>query len=129
MKLIVDIPDKMYETVQDGTYCGTLYEELKTATPLEESEDYVSRQAVLDLFVKNIEAVRPFSETWQQVKTLPPVKPQEPVNDFIQYAKELGKEIKVVKSDDPDTFEKIFGYDEFGFFDPFSVREDGEQNE
>ena len=49
MKLMIDIPDKIYETVQNGTYCGTLYEELKNGTPLSESEDCVNRQAVLDL--------------------------------------------------------------------------------
>lgn len=42
-------------------------------------------------------------------KVLKKALEQEPVNDFIQYAKELGEDIKVVKSDDPDTFEKIFG--------------------
>lgn len=34
MRLMIDIPDKIYETVQNGTYCGTLYEELKNGTPL-----------------------------------------------------------------------------------------------
>lgn len=48
MKLIIEIPNEMYECVQNGTYCGTLYEELKNGTPLSESEDCVSRQAVLE---------------------------------------------------------------------------------
>ncbi len=34
MKIVIDIPDQMYERVLDGTYCGTLYEELKNGTPL-----------------------------------------------------------------------------------------------
>ena len=47
MRLIINIPKRMYETVKDGTYCGTLYEELKNGIPLSESEDCVSRQAVM----------------------------------------------------------------------------------
>lgn len=34
MQIVIDIPNKIYESVQDGTYCGTLYEELKNGTPL-----------------------------------------------------------------------------------------------
>jgi hypothetical protein len=49
MKLIIEISDASYETVKNGTWCGSLYEELKNGTPLEESEDCVSRQAVLNL--------------------------------------------------------------------------------
>ena len=32
-KLIIEIDDEVYKTVQDGTYCGSLYEELKAARP------------------------------------------------------------------------------------------------
>ena len=53
MKLMIDIPDKIYETVQNGTYCGTLYEELKNGTPLSELEDCISRQAAIDTY-KNL---------------------------------------------------------------------------
>lgn len=31
MKIIIDIPDDVYESVKNGTYCGSLYEELKKA--------------------------------------------------------------------------------------------------
>jgi hypothetical protein len=34
MQIVIDIPNKIYESVQDGTYCGTLYEELKNGTLL-----------------------------------------------------------------------------------------------
>ena len=34
MKMVIEIPDKMYKTVQDGTYCGSLYEELKNGISL-----------------------------------------------------------------------------------------------
>ena len=33
MKLIVDIPDAVYKNVQDGLYCGTLYNELRNGIP------------------------------------------------------------------------------------------------
>lgn len=34
MQIVIEIPDRIYESVQDGTYCGTLYKELKNGTPL-----------------------------------------------------------------------------------------------
>lgn len=34
MQIVIDIPEEVYKCVMDGTYCGTLYEELKTGTPL-----------------------------------------------------------------------------------------------
>ena len=39
-------------------------------------EDAVSREAVLDIFANNADAVRPYSKTWEEVKALPSVKPQ-----------------------------------------------------
>lgn len=36
VKLIVEIPKLMYESVQNGTYCGTLYKELKNGIPLDD---------------------------------------------------------------------------------------------
>lgn len=49
MELIIKIPDEVYKTVQDGSYCGSLYEELKAAIPLpyEPSEDLISRSDAL----------------------------------------------------------------------------------
>ena len=70
MKLMIDIPDKIYETVQNGTYCGTLYEELKNGTPLSELEDCISRQAAIDTY-KNLRLpIYPLEE-------LPSVKPEQ----------------------------------------------------
>lgn len=34
MQIVIDIPEEVYKRVMDETYCGTLYEELKTGTPL-----------------------------------------------------------------------------------------------
>jgi len=80
MKLIVDIPDKMYETVQDGTYCGTLYEELKNGTPLSESEDCVSREAVKEIIAGSFADLEYFSENIDlraEIDELPPVTPKQ----------------------------------------------------
>ena len=78
MKLMIDIPDKIYETVQNGTYCGTLYEELKNGTPLSELEDCISRQAAIDTY-KNLRLpIYPLEE-------LPSVKPEQKVGHWIKY--------------------------------------------
>ena len=85
MKLIIDIPDKMYETVQNGTYCGTLYENLKNGTPLSESEDCVSRQAVMQAIEDNANDIKygcfasnQDAETMKnEIEALPPVTPAE----------------------------------------------------
>ena len=77
MKLMIDIPDKIYETVQNGTYCGTLYEELKNGTPLSELEDCISRQAAIDTY-KNLRLpIYPLEE-------LPSVKPEQKVGRWIE---------------------------------------------
>ena len=34
MKVLIEIDEKMYQNVLNGTYCGTLYEALKNGTPL-----------------------------------------------------------------------------------------------
>ena len=46
MDLIIKIPDEVYKTVQDGSYCGSLYEELKAAIPYNPSGDAISREAL-----------------------------------------------------------------------------------
>lgn len=86
MKLMIDIPDRIYETVQDGTYCGTLYEELKNGISLSESEDCVSRQAVLDLpriKTHNVWGnVIHESVDVEDIRQLPPVTPAEKVGQW-----------------------------------------------
>lgn len=92
MKLMIDIPDKIYETVQNGTYCGTLYEELKNGTPLSESGDCVSRQAVLDLAKfdgrENLGSIIHAFD----VEQLPPVTPAEKVGKWIPVSERLPEE-------------------------------------
>ena len=43
----------------------------------EACEDAVSRQEVIRLFAKNADAVRPYSQTWKEVKDLPSVTPTQ----------------------------------------------------
>lgn len=43
MRLLIEIPDEMYKTVQDGTYCGSLYEELKNGIPQETVTEFADR--------------------------------------------------------------------------------------
>lgn len=42
MKLIIEIPEEVYKCVQDGSYCGSLYEELKAARPYDKVIDEVT---------------------------------------------------------------------------------------
>ena len=41
VKLIIEIPKPMYESIQNGIYCGTLYEELKNGIPLDDVKDII----------------------------------------------------------------------------------------
>ena len=33
-EILIKIPDEIYQSVIDGTYCGSLYKEIKNGTPL-----------------------------------------------------------------------------------------------
>lgn len=46
MELLIKIPDEVYKTVLDGSYCGSLYEELRAARPYNPSGDLISREAL-----------------------------------------------------------------------------------
>ena len=48
VKLIIEIPKPMYESVQNGTYCGTLYEELKNGILLDSNSERAEVQAYFD---------------------------------------------------------------------------------
>lgn len=54
MELIIKIPDEVYKTVLDGSYCGSLYEELLAAIPYNPSGDLISRDALKDDLAKEI---------------------------------------------------------------------------
>ena len=58
MQIVIDIPEEMYRTVQDGTYCGSLYEELKTGTPLPKGHGRLGDlDAVMDDINRSIEGI------------------------------------------------------------------------
>ena len=70
-------------------------------------EDAVSREAVLDIFANNADAVRPYSKTWEEVKDLPSVNPQ-PKTGWIPVSERLPEDIKPVivtwKNTDPKSY-------------------------
>lgn len=45
MQIVIDIPEEMYQTVLDCTYCGNLYEELKNGTPLDKIRAEIEQTA------------------------------------------------------------------------------------
>jgi len=53
MRLLIEIPEELYKTVQDGTYCGSLYEELKNGIPLDEKELKLKRWIEKDIETLN----------------------------------------------------------------------------
>ena len=60
MKLIIDIPEEVYKSIQDNDYCGIsnsdMYNVVKNGTPLPKGHgDLISRQAVIDMLNKLIE--------------------------------------------------------------------------
>lgn len=50
MKIEIDIPERIYTAIKNGTYCGILdadvYYAIQSGTPI--SKNYVSRQDVID---------------------------------------------------------------------------------
>ena len=82
MKLIIEIPDKMYKTVQDGTYCGSLYEELKNGIPVEQSGDLISREEMWKAYHKMIDCENTIY-VFNAIKNLPSVTPQPKMGRWI----------------------------------------------
>lgn len=52
MQVVINISEKIYESVMDGTYCGTLYQELKNGTPLPEGAEILTKEAYSDLCMR-----------------------------------------------------------------------------
>lgn len=83
---------KMLKSKMDG-HIDTSYEWAETvrmaikALEQQTCEDAVSREAVLGLFAQNADATRPYSKTWEEVKALPSVKPQQKTGhwEWVQY--------------------------------------------
>ena len=50
VELVIKIPEKIYESVMDGTYCGTLYQELKNGTLLPKGHgDLITKEQAIEL--------------------------------------------------------------------------------
>ena len=90
MKLIIDIPEEKYKTIQEGMYCGILdadlYGDIKNGIP-QPCGDAISRQAVLDIVdgysvsQSNVEDVT--QDIISDIMVLSPVNPQEPSEDAV----------------------------------------------
>lgn len=100
MKIVIDIPEEVYKCAMDGTWCGTLYDELKNGVPVKPCEDCVSREAVaymLDTMKMSVD------ETWidlyrkalSGLVTLPPVMPERPRGEWIEISSDQLKEFGI----------------------------------
>lgn len=114
MKLIIDIADDQYKAVQDGMWCGSLYEELKNGIPLEQCGDCISRQAAIDEveddarcgvyshfasyddaqkfknYIKDLPPVTPQPNKWIPLKTRPMTDEESTFyRDWAEYGAEL----------------------------------------
>jgi hypothetical protein len=84
MKLVIDIPEAVYKCVMDGTYCGTLYEELKNGVPVDTSGDYISRQAAYDEIIWNSDnGVIDAKVAIEALRKLPSVEPERKTGKWI----------------------------------------------
>lgn len=89
-------------------------------------EDAVSREAVLGLFAKNADAVRPYSKTWKEVKALPSVNPQY-TEDEIQKMQdleqaEIQKTYELGKTEGQKTGHWIMPVNDDGMSDPYDYQ-------
>ena len=68
MKLVIDIPEELYQNVLNGTYCGTLYESLKNGTPIPKGATHgdVLKKMFNTVFPKTI-AIFKFDEIYSIV--------------------------------------------------------------
>lgn len=113
MKLVIDIPEEVYKCVMDGTWCGSLYEELKNGVPVEPCEDCVSRQAVANM-LDTMEMSA--DETWMDLyrkalsglAALPSVTPEPETSDDCVSRKDTIAWLKKVTVTDGITFETGF---------------------
>ena len=82
MKLIIDIADDQYKAVQDGMWCGSLYEELKNGIPVEQSGDLISREEMWKAYHKMIDRENTIY-VFNAIKNLPSVTPQPKMGRWI----------------------------------------------
>jgi hypothetical protein len=91
MKLIIDIADDQYKAVQDGMWCGSLYEELKNGIPVEQCVDCIRRQDVEDaIYDYSRSCDVNYAQIMEFIDKLPSVTPQQKPN-----IKALGEDIRI----------------------------------
>lgn len=87
MKLVINIPDRVYKCVMDGVWFGSLYEELKNGVPVDTCGDCVSRKDVIKAVYDWLEFYDPFEPDEPDLDdvlgNLPPVEPERKVGKWI----------------------------------------------
>lgn len=66
MKLIIDIPEEKYKTIQEGMYCGMLdadlYRDIKSGTPLDDIKKEIDKKSDMhmdgEFYIRNIDVKR-----------------------------------------------------------------------
>jgi hypothetical protein len=53
-EILIKIPDEIYQSVIDGTYCGSLYKEIKNGTPLPEHHGRLGDLDALEEYFRNV---------------------------------------------------------------------------
>ena len=78
MKIVIDIPEEMYQSVLNGTYCGTLYEELKNGTPLPKGHgDLITKEQAIEL----VEFYQLNPQHFDFVNLIDEIKDEKPIID------------------------------------------------
>ena len=97
IELVIKIPEEKLSLIKNKRYCGLydsdLYKPIANGTPLDESVDAISRQAVIDAidkWVKNMGVlvalpVNEVTPLFESIHELPPVNPQPKVGHWIVY--------------------------------------------
>ena len=84
MKIVIDIPEAVYKCVMDGTYCGTLYEELKNGVPVDTSCDCISREAAIEVVQKWFDRIKLNGDICLDgLRSLPSVEPERKKGKWI----------------------------------------------
>jgi hypothetical protein len=64
VKLIIEIPKPMYESVQKKTYCGSIYPYLEKAIPLDDVKEEIEQDMSFDMFDDYGNKTRIHKELW-----------------------------------------------------------------
>lgn len=79
MQIVIEIPDKMYESVQDGTYCGTLYKELKNGKPLPKGRGVYGELITKEQAIELVEFYQMNPQHFNFVDLIDEIKDEKPI--------------------------------------------------